>query len=138
MLETLDLRLDQAGQGRLGYLEFLELLLEDEIGRRAAKGLASESAKATSRGRKTSRSSTGRSIRRFPLLVSETWPPVSSSLGRNPSCSAARSEWGRHSSPRRLAIKPAVLVTRYSSRRRRGCWPIWAVAVPMALRPPPF
>jgi DNA replication protein DnaC len=46
MLETLDLRLDQAQQGRLGYLEFLELLLEDEIGRRAAKGLISRVARA--------------------------------------------------------------------------------------------
>ncbi len=46
MLETLDLRLDQAQQGHLGYLEFLELLLEDEIGRRAAKGLVSRVCKA--------------------------------------------------------------------------------------------
>ena len=53
MLETLDLRLDQAGQGRLGYLEFLELLLEDEIGRRAAKGLASRVSKAHFEEQKT-------------------------------------------------------------------------------------
>jgi hypothetical protein len=46
MLETLDLRLDQAQQGHLGYLEFLELLLEDEIGRRAATGLVSRVCKA--------------------------------------------------------------------------------------------
>src|SRR3990170_3350128 len=46
MLETLDLRIDQAQQGRLGYLEFLELLLEDEIGRRASKGLVSRVSKA--------------------------------------------------------------------------------------------
>lgn len=53
MLETLDLRLDQAGQGRLGYLEFLELLLEDEIGRRGAKGLASRVSKAHFEEQKT-------------------------------------------------------------------------------------
>lgn len=53
MLETLDLRLSQAQQGKLGYLEFLELLLEDEIGRRAAKGLASRVAKAHFEEQKT-------------------------------------------------------------------------------------
>jgi DNA replication protein DnaC len=40
MLQTLELRLDQAQQDRLGYLEFLELLLEDEIGRRTNKALS--------------------------------------------------------------------------------------------------
>ena len=48
VLQTLDLRLDQAQQGRLGYLEFLELLLEDEIGRRAAKSLAARVARVLS------------------------------------------------------------------------------------------
>ena len=44
MQDTLPLRLDQAQQQRLGYLEFLELLLGDEIERRAnrAPGLAAE------------------------------------------------------------------------------------------------
>lgn len=46
MLETLNLRLHQAQQGHLGYLEFLELLLEDEIGRRGAKSLTSRVIKA--------------------------------------------------------------------------------------------
>lgn len=40
MLQTLELRLDQAQKDRLGYLEFLEFLLEDEIGRRQNKALA--------------------------------------------------------------------------------------------------
>ncbi len=40
MLQTLDLRLDQAHQEKLGHLEFLELMLEDEIQRRANKALA--------------------------------------------------------------------------------------------------
>ena len=40
MLQTLELRLDQAHQGTLGHLAFLELLLEDEIQRRANKSLA--------------------------------------------------------------------------------------------------
>jgi len=53
VLQTLDLRLDQAQQGRLGYLEFLELLLEDEIGRRAAKSLAARVARAHFEEQKT-------------------------------------------------------------------------------------
>ncbi len=40
MLQTLELRLDQAHQEQLGHLEFLELMLEDEIQRRANKALA--------------------------------------------------------------------------------------------------
>ena len=40
MIDTLELRLQQAEQQRLGYLPFLELLLEDEIARRDQRGLA--------------------------------------------------------------------------------------------------
>jgi len=40
MLQTMELRLDQAHQEKLGHLAFLELLLEDEIQRRANKALA--------------------------------------------------------------------------------------------------
>lgn len=40
MLQTLELRLDQAHQEKLGHLEFLELMLEDELQRRANKALA--------------------------------------------------------------------------------------------------
>jgi len=40
MLQTLELRLDQAQKERLAYLEFLELLLEDEIERRQNKALS--------------------------------------------------------------------------------------------------
>jgi DNA replication protein DnaC len=39
MLQTLENRLAQARDGRLGPLEFLELLLEDEIARRQARSL---------------------------------------------------------------------------------------------------
>ncbi len=40
MLDTLELRLQQAQQGQGGYLEFLESLLEDEISRRDNKALS--------------------------------------------------------------------------------------------------
>jgi hypothetical protein len=44
--DTLPLRLDEAQQQCLGYLEFLELLLSDEIQRRANRALASRLSKA--------------------------------------------------------------------------------------------
>ncbi len=44
--DTLPLRLDQAQQHHLGYIEFLELLLGDEIQRRANRALASRLSKA--------------------------------------------------------------------------------------------
>jgi DNA replication protein DnaC len=46
MQDTLPLRLEQAQQQRLGYAEFLELLLGDEIERRANRALASRLSKA--------------------------------------------------------------------------------------------
>lgn len=46
MLDTLPIRIDQAEQDRLGYLQFLELLLEDEITRRDQRGLALRVAQA--------------------------------------------------------------------------------------------
>jgi DNA replication protein DnaC len=46
MLDTLEIRLDQVNKDHLGYVEFLELLLEDEVQRRANKSLASRIVKA--------------------------------------------------------------------------------------------
>jgi DNA replication protein DnaC len=46
MQDTLPLRLEQAQQQRLGYAEFLELLLGDEVERRANRALASRLSKA--------------------------------------------------------------------------------------------
>ncbi len=46
MLDTLEVRLDQGNKDHLGYVEFLELLLEDEIQRRANKSLAARISKA--------------------------------------------------------------------------------------------
>jgi DNA replication protein DnaC len=46
MQQSLALRLEQAQQQRLGYTEFLELLLGDEIERRANRALASRLGKA--------------------------------------------------------------------------------------------
>jgi DNA replication protein DnaC len=46
MLDTLELRLEQANQQRLGYLQFLELMLEDEITRRDQRSLTLRIAQA--------------------------------------------------------------------------------------------
>jgi DNA replication protein DnaC len=46
MLDSLELRLGQAEKDHLGYIEFLELLLEDEIQRRANKSLQARITKA--------------------------------------------------------------------------------------------
>jgi hypothetical protein len=46
MLDTLELRLEQADQQRLGYLQFLELMLEDEITRRDQRSLTLRIAQA--------------------------------------------------------------------------------------------
>jgi len=46
MLDTLDLRLSQAQKDSVGFIQFLELLLEDEVQCRANKRLASRISKA--------------------------------------------------------------------------------------------
>jgi len=46
MLDTLDLRIDQAEKEKLGYINFLELLLEDEIARRKHNQLTTRVSKA--------------------------------------------------------------------------------------------
>lgn len=40
MIDTLDLRIREAGDGNFGYLEFLQLLVQDEIANREANNLA--------------------------------------------------------------------------------------------------
>lgn len=55
MLDTLDLRIDQAQKEKIGYINFLELLLEDEISRRKQKQLASRISKAHFEEEKTLR-----------------------------------------------------------------------------------
>lgn len=53
MLATLDLRVNQAQGGSLGFTQFLELLLEDEIQRRVNKKLAARIQKAHFEEQKT-------------------------------------------------------------------------------------
>jgi DNA replication protein DnaC len=53
MLATLEARLAQARAGELGHLEFLEVLLEDEISRREAKALSERIRRARFEGEAT-------------------------------------------------------------------------------------
>jgi len=53
MLDSLEVRLHQAEESHLGYLQFLELLLEDEITRREQRGLAIRLMQAHFEERKT-------------------------------------------------------------------------------------
>lgn len=53
MLDTLELRLDQVQKENLGYLTFLEMLLEDEINRRAQRALINRISRAHFEERKT-------------------------------------------------------------------------------------
>src|SRR4030067_3026508 len=53
MTDTLETRLDQAQKDKLGYLQFLELMLEDEIERRSQRSLASRIRKARVQEAKT-------------------------------------------------------------------------------------
>jgi len=53
VLETLDLRIQQAQKSSLGYLEFFQLLVQDEIERREAKKLNLRLAKASFEEEKT-------------------------------------------------------------------------------------
>jgi DNA replication protein DnaC len=53
MLATLEARLEQARAGELGHLEFLEVLLEDEISRREAKALSGRIRRARFEGEAT-------------------------------------------------------------------------------------
>jgi DNA replication protein DnaC len=53
MLDTLELRLGQAQQAHLGYVEFLEFLMEDELQRRANRRLVTRVARARFEEEKT-------------------------------------------------------------------------------------
>ena len=52
MIETLDLRVQQATEGAYGYVEFLQLLVQDELANREANNLAKrlKAANLSSRG----------------------------------------------------------------------------------------
>jgi hypothetical protein len=93
MQDTLPLRLDQAQQQRLGYLEFLELLLGDEIERRANRAWPHVSARPTSRiAIRALKTSTGRSTQNCRRNSCAIWPAVPISCARSTFCCVVRRE----------------------------------------------
>jgi DNA replication protein DnaC len=91
MLDTLGARLDQARAGELGHLEFLQVLCEDEIGRRAATALA--------RRVRAARFEQTYTLEDFDFAY--TWPPGGSSTPASPSSCMGPSEWARAMSLKR-------------------------------------
>jgi hypothetical protein len=84
MVDTLELRLGQAQKDGLGFTQFLEILLEDEIQQRANKRLAHVLSVPTLMKRKISKGLISLSIPNYPPSTSVNWPPASLSSVRNP------------------------------------------------------
>ena len=75
MLDTLQVWLVQAGAGELGHLEFLQVLCEDDLNRRAATAVTRRLRAAHWMSRTASRSSTSPSPRSSPSAPSATSLP---------------------------------------------------------------
>ena len=74
MLDTLNLRLSQAQKDSIGFIQFLELLLEDEVQYRANKRLASRVTKAHFEEEKSLEDLA--LIPGYPPSISMTWLPA--------------------------------------------------------------
>ena len=79
MLDTLDARLAQTRDGKLGHLEFLQVLCEDEIARRETAALARRIRRARFEEQATFETSTSPPTRRSPPRCCATWPPCAGS-----------------------------------------------------------
>jgi IstB-like ATP binding protein len=124
MQDTLPLRLDQAQQQRLGYLEFLELLLGDEIERRANRALASRLSKAHFED-------SDKTFENFdwtfnPKLPQEQLRDLATggyliSCVRSTFCCVVRRESAKRIWPKVLATRQLGRATGSSSSRPAGC-----------------
>ena len=79
LLDTLDVRLQEAAGHGLNHAEFLELLLQDELAVRSDRLLKRRVKAAAFRELRHSTTSTGPSTRRSRRSWSSTWPPAASS-----------------------------------------------------------
>lgn len=115
VLETLDLRVQQAQKDSLGYLEFFQLLLQDEVERREGKRLNLRLSKAAFEEEKT--------LEGFDFSAN---PKLNARLIRDlgncafiekgtMSCSMALPAWARPISPKHSATKPAASVMTFRS-----------------------
>ena len=122
MQDTLPLRLDQAQQQRLGYLEFLELLLGDEIERRANRALASRLSKAHFEDSdKTFENfdwTFNQSYRRNSCAI---WPPVAIWCARSTFCCVVLRASAKRIWPKVLATRQLGRATGSSSSRPAAC-----------------
>ena len=92
MLETLDARLAQTRAGTLGHLEFLQVLCEDEIGRRESAALTRRIRRARFEEQSPSKASTSPRTPKSPPRRSATWPHCAGSTPANRSSSTDPSE----------------------------------------------
>ena len=83
MLETLDARLAQTRDGTLGHLEFLQILCEDEIGRRDSAALTRRLRRARFEEQATLESFDFTANPKVPPRRSATWPPCAGSAPAN-------------------------------------------------------
>ena len=77
MVETLNMRLDQAQKEGLAFSQFLEMLLEDEVQHRANKRLATRLSRARFEEEKNLEGFDFNSIRNYRRPISESWLPAS-------------------------------------------------------------
>ena len=106
LLESLEVRLQEAVGHGLSHSEFLELILQDELAVRADRQFQKRFKSAEFRERKSLEDSTGRSTRRYPASRCTTWQAVGS-FAKGATCSGwGRRAWGRVTWCKRSAIKP--------------------------------
>ena len=85
MLETIEARLAQARAGELGHIEFLQVLCEDEITRRAGHGHPPPAAqRPVRRAGHPRRLRLHRITRSCPPRRSATWPPCAGCTPASP------------------------------------------------------
>ena len=77
MVETLDMRLGQAQKEGLGFTQFLEMLLEDEVQHRANKRLATRLIRARFEEEKNLEGFDFNFNPKLRRLISGNWRPVS-------------------------------------------------------------
>jgi len=107
LVQTLDVRLQEAVANRLGHAEFLELICQDELNVRQQRQMARRTKAADFRGLKTLEDfdwSFNPAIHRKEIL---TWPPATLSGKPRTFFFSARLALEKRIWPRPLATKPS-------------------------------
>jgi len=77
MVETLDMRLDQAQKDGVNFTQFLEVLLEDEVQHRTNKRLSTRIIRAHFEEEKSLEGFDFNFNPKLPPSISVSWPPAS-------------------------------------------------------------